>query len=43
MLSSEKEKLLEIYDILTSGRVFLARQMLAELLGITDDEPPEAA
>lgn len=38
MTKSDKDYLVEVYDLLSTGRVHQARWMLAQLLGIIDSD-----
>jgi len=38
MTSAEWEKLYEVYELMCSGRIFMAREQLECLLGITTKE-----
>lgn len=44
MTTDERKKLMEIYEILSSGRVHYAKYLLEQLLGIQETVPdPEVA
>lgn len=38
MTNAEWEKLLEVYELMCSGRIFMAREQLEYLLGINTKE-----